>query len=353
MSVTSSDARFARRVLIVAAIVLLGLLAWTLSRLLLLVFAAVLFAVLLGSIAQWLTDHLRLPYAISLLATTLALLGLVVGVFVLFGVEIRGQVGELVARVQEAWTMLRERVGGSEMAQQLREVMGSAVPSSGSVMATVASLATGVLAGIADLVLVLVGAIYFAAQPDLYRRGVALVMPPRVRPQILETLGVTGSALRLWLIGQLMSMVIVGLLTGVGLWLLDVPSALALGLLAGIAEFVPYIGPILAAVPALLIAVTVDPATALWTALLYLGVQQIESNVVMPLIARRMVELPPALTVFSVVAFGLVFGMPGLLLAAPLTVAVMVAVKMLWVREALHGQTAVPGEDEAHRPAAH
>jgi predicted PurR-regulated permease PerM len=143
-------------------------------------------------------------------------------------------------------------------------------------------------------------------------------------------------------------MTVVAVLTTLGLWLIGVPGYLALGLLAGLAEFVPVVGAILAAVPGLLQALGQGGVElAAWAALVYLAVQQLQGNVVTPLVTRRMVSLPPALTLFAIIAFGLVFGPLGVLFAAPLAVVAFVAVKKLWVREALGEETDVPGEDEA------
>jgi predicted PurR-regulated permease PerM len=107
---------------------------------------------------------------------------------------------------------------------------------------------------------------------------------------------------------------------------------------------VPIVGPVVSATPALLIALTDSWETALWTLLLYVGIQQVESNLIMPLVQRRVVELPPAVTLFAVVAFGLLFGSLGVLFATPLAVVIFVAVKKLWVRETLGESTPLPGE---------
>ena len=139
-------------------------------------------------------------------------------------------------------------------------------------------------------------------------------------------------------------MVLVFVLTGLGLWAIGVPAALALALLAGLAEFVPIVGPIVAAVPALLIALSAGWQTALWTLLLYLAIQQVEGNVIQPLVQHRVVSLPPAITVFAVVAFGLLFGSLGVLFATPLAVVVFVAVWTLWVRETPGEPTKLAGD---------
>jgi len=121
-------------------------------------------------------------------------------------------------------------------------------------------------------------------------------------------------------------------------------EAFALGLIAGLLDFVPLIGPIVAAVPTLLLALSISPTTALWTGGLYLVVQQIEGNILSPLVQQRAVDLPPALLLFALLGFGSLFGAPGVILAAPLTVVVYVMVKRLYVREALGTPTNVPGE---------
>jgi predicted PurR-regulated permease PerM len=203
--------------------------------------------------------------------------------------------------------------------------------------------------GLADLLLILVGGVYLAAQPKLYRTGLLKLVPPRSRQLAAEALDDSERALRLWLIGQLVAMVIIGTVTGVGLWLLGVPSALTLGIIAGLLEFVAIIGPIIAAIPALLIALTQGVDMALWTLALYVMVQQLESNLLQPIIQQKAVDLPPALLLFSIVVGGLLFGLIGVLLAAPMTVLAYVMIKRLYVLEALNTPTSLPG-DTADRP---
>ena len=139
-------------------------------------------------------------------------------------------------------------------------------------------------------------------------------------------------------------MVVVGALTGLGLWALGIPGALALGIIAGLLDFVPIVGPILAAIPAILLGFTVSPQMALATAALFVVVQQIEGNILLPLIQQRTVDLPPVLLLFSLFGIGTLLGPAGVLLAAPLTVVAFVLVKRLYVQEALHTPTSIPGQ---------
>jgi predicted PurR-regulated permease PerM len=200
--------------------------------------------------------------------------------------------------------------------------------------------------GIADTLVVVFGGIFLAAQPNFYRIGAIKLVPQAKRALVGEAMIDSERALRLWLRGQLFAMVLVGLLTGFGLWLIGVPSALALGLLAGLLEFIPFAGPVLAAIPGVLLAFVVSPELALWTVALYIGVQQIEGNLLQPIVQQFAVDLPPVVLLFSLLAFGMLFGVIGIIFAAPLTVVSYVLVKRLYVQEALGTKTPIPGEDK-------
>jgi predicted PurR-regulated permease PerM len=271
---------------------------------------------------------------------------LVVGLAVLLlGAEVRAQIAELADRLPDAWRSFEERLGATDLGERIINRAQDAAPGAGSVVSGLAGVVTSFVGGLADFLLIVFGGLYLAAQPGLYRRGILLLFPAGgSRERIAGTLDASGEALRLWLLGQLVSMTFLFVLTGLGLWAIGVPAALALALLAGLAQFVPLLGPIVAAVPALLIALSEGLQTALWTLLLYVAIQQVESNIITPLVQRQAVSLPPAVTLFAVVAFGLLFGPLGILFATPLAVVAMVAVKRLWVRDTLGESTDLPGE---------
>lgn len=230
--------------------------------------------------------------------------------------------------------------------EHLQSMTKDAVPGGSGVLSSVGRFAVSLGSGIADTLIVIVGGIYLAAQPGLYRRGTLKLVPAHRRALANEALEDSGRALGLWLKGQLISMIVVGLLVGAGLWLIGVPSALALGLLAAVLEFIPLVGPIVAALPALLVALTLGPETALWTLGLYLVVQQIEGNILQPVVQQYAVDLPAVILLFSLLGCGMLFGGLGIILAAPLTVVVYVLVKRLYVKEALGTPTHVPGEKQ-------
>jgi predicted PurR-regulated permease PerM len=192
---------------------------------------------------------------------------------------------------------------------------------------------SSVVGSIGGLIIVLFIAMYIAADPGLYREGMLHLVPHRNRAKAREWLAALRDTLRQWLVARLMAMVIIGVLTGAGLALLKVKGAAALGVLAGLLEFVPFFGPIASAVPAIGIALVDSPQKALWVAGLYLLMQQLEGNVVTPLLLEKRLAIPPVMTVVAVAAMGMVFGVLGMLVAEPLIAAVLVTTKMLYVND--------------------
>jgi predicted PurR-regulated permease PerM len=341
---SDGDRAFVRRLLITIAILAVVLAAWRVAQVLLLVFASVLVAILFQALAAPVSRHAGVPPRLALALAVAGVVALVAGSMWLFGSEFAAQLRVLRDALPAAFDALERQLGEIGLGEELRQGMSDAVPEPSSVVSGLRRALFSVGNAVAGTVLVFVGGIYLAAQPDLYRKGLLKLVPAVRRPLLAQSLEETSHALRLWLLAQLVSMVVIGLLTGIGLALIGIPSALALGLLAGLAEFVPVVGPFVAAVPGLLVALSQGNDAALLAFALYVGVQQLEGNVLTPLVQQRIADLPAALLLFAVVAAGLLFGGLGVLLAAPLTVALYVLVKRLYVREALDTPTPIPGE---------
>lgn len=174
-----------------------------------------------------------------------------------------------------------------------------------------------------------------------YVEGALQLLPPRARGQGREVLTAVGRALQLWALGQLVDMLVVAVLIGTGLYLLDISLAFTLALFAGLLNFVPFLGALAGAVPAVLVAFGQSPNQALWVAGLFVAVQTLEGNLIAPLIQRRTVSLPPALTLFSQAILGTLFGPLGLVLATPVMAAGLVAVRMAYVESVVER----PGEE--------
>jgi len=331
--------------LIAIAIIGVALLLWFMRGLLILVFGAILLAVILRIIARPFKNRLGLPDPIALLIAVLLVASIFALAFVLFGQEVARQWESLSQSIPSAWQTVFQRLEAYGFAEPVRQWLQSVGSGGQGVLSSMTRFLVSFTNAVADTLLVIFGGIYLAADPSLYRRGIAKLLPKAARPRLTEALDDCYGALRLWLIGRLTSMLLVGLLTGLGLWAIGMPAALTLGIAAGILDFVPFVGPIIAAIPAVLLALATSPTMALWVILLYVVVQQIEGNIITPLIQKRAVELPPALLLFSLVALGLLFGALGVILAEPLTVVLYVLVKRLYVIDALDTPTHIPGEN--------
>jgi predicted PurR-regulated permease PerM len=201
---------------------------------------------------------------------------------------------------------------------------------------------TSTFAALGGMLLILFVAIFVAADTRTYQDGLMHLFPHEGRPRAREVLTATAAMLRRWLLTQSVSMVLVGALTGGVLMAMGVKAAIALGIIAGILEFVPIVGPIMAAVPAIAMGFLDGPEKALYVALAYVGIQQAESNLIHPLLMKKGLELPPVLTIFTQGVLSLDFGFMGLLVAVPLLAAVIVPIKMLYIRDVVGDKVKLP-----------
>lgn len=335
-----SEVKFVRQIVILAAFLALGAAIWLLSDVLLLVFASILLAILLRSIAEPLKRKLKISDGFALLFAGLAILIVVGTGGFLFGAQIASQLTQLFEVLPAAADRLLAEFGFARL-QDL--ITGTLV---GNVLTTAYQWGSTLVGVITALLFVIFTGIYLSIDPATYRNGLVALFPPRIQPQIAETLDDAGRALSLWLGGQLLAMLIVGIMTAAGLWLVGVPSALALGFLMGLADFIPIIGPIAAAIPGLLVASSHGFDMVLWALAVYVVVQQIESNLVLPIIVGNAVKIPPAVGLFAVIALGVIFGPLGVLFAYPLAVVTDVAIRRLYIRETLGEPVEISGESE-------
>ncbi len=338
------DRRFLRRVAFLALALALVAFLYKITDLLLLAFGSVMGAVLLSAIADWIAARsgmrraAALGIAIVLLLAALALIGW------LFGSEIGRQYADLGRRLPGEWAAVRAVLERGALGRAFLEG-GTTIIHGGraATLAAGASLGAGQI--VVNFLIVLVGALFLSAQPRLYRDGAVLLAPPPYRGVVGDALDDCGRTLRLWLLTQVVLMTTMGTLVGIGLWITGVPSAAALGLLAGLSEFIPYVGPTLAMVPALVIALAGGGGSVWGVIATYVLVRMFQSNFITPLVQRRVVSVPPAMTLFVILAFGFAFGTYGLFFSAPLLVVAYTLVGRLYLRETLGDDICLPGED--------
>ena len=372
---------------------------WLAIDLLLLVFAGILLAVFLRSLALGVSNHTPLSTGWALLVVILALLGTAVGAGTLFAPRLAEQTQELAetlpAAMEDIEGQIRQNGFGDGVLDRVIEratqpspgdgeqndnAEGEKAESSGgadegqgtgqqgtaaeaetegddkekpglkeaqdAVVGHAAGAAWHVMDGLIALVIVIFTGLYLAAHPEPYIRGFLRLFPLARRHRIGEVLYACGYTLRWWLFGQLLAMVLVGLTMGIGLAIIGVPLAFALGVVSGLFEFIPTLGPLLGLAPALLLALTDSPSTALWVLGLYSVVQTLESYLLTPLVQQRVVHLPPVVTIVAQVFFTWTVGPVGLLIAVPLIAVVMVIVQMLYVEDFLGDDMQVDAADQ-------
>lgn len=318
-----------------AAFTLAGLLLWRLADVLLMAFGAILTAILLQALARPLTLRFRLPRVLALGLSILALTAVVSGSLWLFGQQVAIQLAALGELAPRAWDAVREPLSGSALGTYVLDDLERLRHADGWVVDAASRMLRGSASAAAATVIVLFAGLYLAFHPATYLGGLLRLVPMTARPRSAEVLKACGEALNRWLLGQLASMILVGASVGLGLWAVGAPSPLALGVLAGLAQFVPVIGPMAAALPGLVVSAGLGGETLFWTAAVYLGAAQVEANVVTPLLLRQMVELPMAVTLFAVLAMGVVLGPLGVLFATPLAVVAYVVVRHVYVEDIL------------------
>jgi predicted PurR-regulated permease PerM len=343
---SESEHIFVRRVLIVLGLAALFFLVWELRILLLMLFGAIVIASIFRAVADAICKYTKLPNGVSTALAIILVLGSLAALIALFGSHVSQQIHTLRETLPAAWKTLEQRIGDIGLSAQLDKLVATITAPGGGSLSGFGRTLLSIGSGLADLLVVIFAGIYLATQPNFYRTGVIKLVPPLRRKIAAEAMLESERALRLWLKGQAIAMVVVGLLTGFGLWWLEMPSAFTLGLLAGVLEFIPFAGPIIAAVPAILLALSVSPELTFWVVLLYVAVQQFEGNLLTPLVQQYAVDLPGAVLLFSLIGFGSLFGTLGIILAAPLAVVSMVLVKRLYIIEALDTPTPIPGESK-------
>lgn len=317
------------------------------ARVLLLIFAGALFAVFLDAVACAVVKRTRLPRGAAVAVVVAVVLAVPTLVGLAVGPGIAEQITGLFRSVPETWAGVRVWLEGTRWGPGLlswipdvREALNLETASVHGFTVFFATLFQGVI----GVFLVLVVGIYVALAPSLYVGAALKLVPGPRRERFREVARAIAHALRRWLVGRFVAMATIGVLVGVGLSIIGVPYPLAFGFIAALLEFVPYVGPVAAAIPALLVALAQSPAMALLTLGLFIAVQALENYVITPMVEQRAVHLGPALLVSTQVLAGVLFGGLGVLLATPLAVVIVVAVQMLYVQDTLGETTRVLGE---------
>jgi predicted PurR-regulated permease PerM len=344
----SDRTEFVWRALIVAVIAIAAVITlWVLgtaARVFLVAFGGILLAITLRRFAANVARLPRMNEDLALAVVLALLAGIIALGAYLMAPRVGEQVDRLIESVPRSIENLENYLSNYGWARNILAEAREGMSSGGEVVARATGLASRGFGGIVDAVVILFVGLYGAIQPRLYLDATVRLVPPRRRERAAEVLAALETTLWRWLVGRLIGMLVIGILTSIGLLILSVPLAIPLGVLSALLAFIPYLGPILSAGFAMLLALTESPDLALYTGLLYVGVQTVESYLLTPLIERQAILLPPALTIIAQVLLGILFGGLGLVLASPIVATIMVLVKMLYLEDFLGESITLPGD---------
>ncbi len=322
---------FIQRVLFVLLAIAGACLAFKLLALWLLIFGAILIATVLRALAEPLIKYARLPAAVAVLTVFVAVVAFVSVTFYLFGRELVDQAQIVSAQVPAAWAAIQAKLQATDVGRAVQGQIASLGQQAAGALSNLPIIASNVAASMAELLVASIAGITLAIQPGRYRDGVVLMFPTRHHEKLRDGMNAAGQALRGWFTAQFIAMVIVGTLIGVLLSIVGLPSAVALGLLAGIAQFVPLVGQVASTGCGLLLASVLGWETMAWTLAVYFGVAQLEANLISPYVQRRINEIPIVLSLFAVIGFAGLLGPLGVLYAMPITVVLYTLVRKVYL----------------------
>ncbi|GAA4410940.1 AI-2E family transporter [Nibrella viscosa] len=307
---------------------------WGSRSILFLSFGAILFALMLRAIADLLCRVLPGFPEKAAVGIALFLLVALFGIFIYkTAPSISAEAEKLAEEVPASLQDIEQRLERSGVGRYILKEFRENTPTPD--LATGFGHITGLFGAVTNALVLLFGGLFLALSPTLYTKGVAKLFPLSRRPRVYEVLGCMGKQLRGWLLGQFISMLVVGVLVWAGLAFLDMPLALVLGVIAFLTDFIPFVGPIIGAIPGILLAFSQGPQMALYVTLVYVAVQQIESYLVVPLVQQQTVSLPPALIMIVALLGGALFGLPGIIIATPALVAIITFIEEVYVKDFL------------------
>jgi predicted PurR-regulated permease PerM len=317
------------------------LVLWYALNFIFLIFAGVLLAIFLRTLTNLVSQKTHLPNKASFLLTLVLLVSAISILFAFLAPAANKQIGPLSDEFSRAWVKIEQELSSyfNEPLSSLSGEGGLKQWISPNLLLGITNIFSTTFGVISSFLIFLFIGVFLAFDPDIYVSGIMKLIPPQKRPRAKEILEQITNALYGWLMGTFVSMVAVGILTTIGLWVIGLPLALSLGLLAGILTFIPTLGILFAAIPAVVIAFIQSPITALYVILLYCVVHAAESYFITPTIQQRAISLPPVLAVTSQLLMALIVGIPGLIVATPLLATVMVLIQTLYIEDTLGDKT--------------
>jgi predicted PurR-regulated permease PerM len=355
-SSASTEAQFARRVIIAAgisiALILAVIIAYVISWALFLFLFSILLAVVLRGITNFITRHTRLPDKVVLFLVIIFILSAIALSMWAIMPHIIQQIDELNVQLPRA---LDQAIGDMKKSPTGRWILKQ-TPSeeelrknAGVMLKGATTFLTATTDFIIGLIVVVFGAFYLSYDPEMYIDGIVRLIPIRKRQRLKDVLDSVGYMLLWWMVGRFIDMFLISIFTGIGLWMIQIPLVLTLSILAGLLTFIPNFGPILSAIPALVLALPGGFDKVFYVIMLYIIIHAIEGYIISPIVQEKTALVPPVLTLVVQIGFGIIFGFLGLAMATPIVAAGLVFIKALYIEDVLGDQIDLI-KIEAHGP---
>lgn len=317
---------------IISLIVVILLLLKATFSVFMLILAGVLIAIFFRGLSGWIATKTKWNDSVCLVVSVAGTLILMILLFWLLGAKIQAQVTELSDTLPTTIENAKAQLNKSSLGQKIVEKVSSpkTQKKAEAIVQTFFKSTFGILG---DLYVVLFLGIFFTASPKQYKKGIVALVPSKSQPKADEVLSKIAVSLKKWLKGKIFAMFVVFILTAIGLIIIGLPMWLTLALIAGILNFIPNFGPLIAMIPAVLIGLMQSPSTAAFVAGLYILVQVTESNFITPKVQQRLINIPPALIIIAQLLISPLTGGWGLVLATPLMVIIIVLVQQLYLNK--------------------
>lgn len=321
-----------RQVGVIAVFVVILTLLWFTRKVLLLLFAGLLVALVLTSLVNLLKRILKVGQKLGLALALLIVCLAIAGVVLIAVPAVSQQFEQLSEALPQRIAELRERMENSSTVSAINRNLPDLTKMMPSGGGRLTKFFSSTFEAVSSLVFIIFTGIFAAASPRLYRGMVVKMFSPRLRERADETINRVICTLKYWLLGQSVSMLAVGIITGVALAIAGIPFALTLAIVAGVFEFIPFIGPLMAAIPAVLLAFAGGTEKVLIVLAIFAVIQFTEGNILQPVVQKRAVDLPPVVTLVALLVFGSAFGLLGMFVATPLAAVILVLVEEIYLR---------------------
>jgi predicted PurR-regulated permease PerM len=293
--------------------------------------AGVLIAVYFHGLAAMIERKTRLGNRMAMIVSVGGTIIIIAGLLWFIGAKIQMQVTELSNTLPQTISTARTRFGSTPVGKKVLEY--SEGNNSQKLLDTATAFFNTSFGVLGDLYIIIFLGIFFTASPTMYKNGLLLLVPKERKLQGVEIIDRISCSLRGWLKGMMLSMVLITILITIGLTIMGIPVTMVLGLITGILEIVPNFGPLIAMIPGVLLASTISTNTAIVVALMYIAAQTIVANIATPLLQKKIINLPPALTLMSQLIMGALSGVLGIILAVPLLAILVILIDELYLKK--------------------